>query len=447
MNSFESYFQNTGFPLDCLFIRQDRKTLYEEYRAPFSKHTLHRMFSVAKSYTSLAIGALYAEGKLDLDAFVTGFFPEYSSLNPSEELRRTTVRNLLMMRSPYAKTTYKIKETEDWVKSFFEVSADHEPGMIFQYDTSAALVLGALVQRISGTGVLEYLRSVFLTEIGFSEDAYLMTAPGDAEHTGSGLMAYPNDLLVTGEFLISLLNNTLETDYPKLTGTKYDRAFWKKYADYVRLATSPLSATVHAGKTRSERYGYGYQFWVLPGNGFMMYGMGGQYLCVYPEKKLLFITTADTQSEAGGTQKLLDGIEKISEEIFGTVPTAEKDASGMEALYGNYRIVKKGSPFLAYRFTKDELILYKAEETYIIPYKCAEYAEPVTWKDGISVCAAAQMQRDGSCYLHARLVGEMFGCIHLLLCKTDRKGLLYIRKVEESVLNEFNGFFDSVTEE
>ncbi len=493
MNRFENYFQKTGFPIDSIIIRQDGKTLYEAYYMPYGKHTLHRMFSAAKSYTSLAIGVLYAKGLLDLDAPVTGFFPEYSSINQSGELKKTTVRNLLMMRSPYAKTTYKIKETHDWVKSFFEAGADHEPGMIFQYDTSAALVLGALVKKISGMGVLDYLRSVFLSKIGFSEEAYLMTAPGNAEHTGSGLMAYPGDLLVTGDFLLSLLNGSLETDCPGLLSAEYDSGFWRKYAEYVRLATSFQSATAHAGKTRSERCGYGYQFWVLPKDGFMMYGMGGQYLCVYPEKKQLFVTTADTQSEAGGTQKLLDVVEEISEDIFHadfsnnrfntncdirldigirseantrinpeanpeTNPEANpetnpisnpetKSGKGLSSLYGTYRIVKKESPFLSYRFTKDELILYKADENYVIPYRCKGYAEPVAWSDDLNVCAKAEFMPDGSCYLHVRLVGEIFGCIHLLLCRKESKGLLYMRKVEESALSEFNGFFDSMIEE
>ena len=131
-----------------------------------------------------------------------------------------------------------------------------------------------------------------------------------------------------------------------------------------------------------------------------MYGMGGQYLCVYPEKKQLFVTTADTQSEAGGTQKLLDVVEEISEDIFHADfsnnrfntnsdirldigirseantrinPEANPEANpepnpisnpetksgkGLSSLYGTYRI------------TKYELTLYKADEYYVIPYRC-----------------------------------------------------------------------------
>ena len=71
----------------------------------------------------------------------------------------------------------------------------------------------------------------------------------------------------------------------------------------------------------------------------------------------------------------------------------------------------------------------------------------MAWSDDSNVCAKAEFMPDGSCYLHVRLVGEIFGCIHLLLCRKESKGLLYMRKVEESALSEFNGFFDSMIEE
>ena len=133
------------------------------------------------------------------------FADEYKKTAFSEALASTTICDLLMMRTPHAKTTYKTTKTDDWVRSFFEVPTDHMPGMVFQYDTSAAVVLGALVKKLSGKGVLDYLREIFLTEIGFSKEAYLLTTPSGDENTGSGLMALPRDLLVTGEFLLSVL--------------------------------------------------------------------------------------------------------------------------------------------------------------------------------------------------------------------------------------------------
>ena len=452
MNQLKSLFEQNvnGVSCDSLIIEQNGKIIYEKYKKPFGAAVLHRMFSIAKSYTSLAVGALYAEGKLNLNDRITEYFPEYRNLALSEELLSTTIRNLLMMRTPYAKTTYKIHKTDDWVKSFFEVPADHKPGMCFQYDTSAALVLGALVKRVSGKGVLDYLREVFLHEIGFSKDAYLLRTPSGDEDTGSGLMALPRDLLFTGEFLLAVLCGDFSDRYPDLIKeNRFDVSFWGKYSQYIKKAMQYQSATVHTGKTRSERCGYGYQFWMLPKGGVMMYGMGGQYLLLYPEKKSIIVTSSDTQSEAGGTQRILDAAEEY---VF----TGEADdislgghahKSDRKPPYGRFRITKENTPFLSYTFSPEELILEGREQIYHLPCSEDGYSPVTEWNKGLLLCARGEQMRDGSYYIHARLVGERLGAVHIMLCEENGRALLYLRCVEEVALPEFNGFYDSEREE
>jgi CubicO group peptidase (beta-lactamase class C family) len=446
----EEYFDTEliNFPLDALIIEQDGEIIREEYVEPFDKNMLHRMFSVAKSYTSLAVGALYAEGKLNLPDRITNYFPEYKELVKSDELRNTTIENLLLMRTPYAKTTYKMIQTDDWVKSFFEVIADHAPGMIFQYDTSAAVVLGALVKRISGKGVLDYLREVFLKEIGFSDEAYMLKTPSGDEHTGSGLMAYPRDLLVTGEFLLSVLTGDFCEKYNYLIKERrFDSAFWDRYISYLREAMSYHSATVHTGKTRSECCGYGYQFWMLPKGGVMMYGMGGQYLLFYPEKKTIIVTTADTQSAAGGTQWILDEAEKFADGIGSNVgkrsESSEYEIGRANVLYGTFHILIPQQFLRCYTFSAKELVLEGMDRTYRLPYSEEGYGTVVEWSPEIKICARGELQKDGSFYIHARFVGECLGAIHILLCEKEGRGQLYLRCVEETALKQFNGFFDS----
>lgn len=48
----------------------------EGYYAPYQKDTPHRMFSISKSFTSIAIGLLEAEGKLSLDDPIVSYFPD-----------------------------------------------------------------------------------------------------------------------------------------------------------------------------------------------------------------------------------------------------------------------------------------------------------------------------------------------------------------------------------
>lgn len=56
-----------------LLMRHDT-LIAEGYYAPYQKDTLHRMFSISKSFTSIAIGLLEAEGKLSLDDPIVSYF-------------------------------------------------------------------------------------------------------------------------------------------------------------------------------------------------------------------------------------------------------------------------------------------------------------------------------------------------------------------------------------
>ena len=160
-----------------LLIRHG-KLVAETYYAPYTADTLHRMFSITKSFTSLAIGLLREEGKLFLDHKIIDYFPEKlpdGGVHPY--LAEVTIKDMLRMASPHQNTTYKLNPEVDWVKSFFLVEPSHLPGTIFSYDTSSSHILAALAEKLSGRPLLEYLRLRFLDDIGFSRNAYVISDP------------------------------------------------------------------------------------------------------------------------------------------------------------------------------------------------------------------------------------------------------------------------------
>ena len=65
---------------------------------------------------------------------------------------------MLMMRTCHASTTYKVDMKSDWVESFFIVPPTHKPGTVFHYDTSAAHVLCALVEKLTHMPMLDYMK-------------------------------------------------------------------------------------------------------------------------------------------------------------------------------------------------------------------------------------------------------------------------------------------------
>lgn len=82
---------------DIILMRNGR-IVFEAYWEPFHRDFLHRMYSVSKSVTALAIGFLEQDGKLRLDDPIGMYFPEEISRQPDENMRRQTVRDTLLLK-------------------------------------------------------------------------------------------------------------------------------------------------------------------------------------------------------------------------------------------------------------------------------------------------------------------------------------------------------------
>ena len=152
----------------------------------------------------------------------------------------------------------------------------------------------ALVEKLKGKPLLDYLREKCLNEIGFSKDAYFIRDPFGVSMGGSGLMARPLDLLKVG--LLLLNRGKTEEGKPLLP------------ENYLKEACSFQVPTVHTAAFPEESFGYGYQFWRIRRDGYACYGMGGQLVILLPKEDLLCVTVADTQERKGGTQEIYDAL-------------------------------------------------------------------------------------------------------------------------------------------
>ena len=285
-----------GIFLHSFLLWKDESLVAEGYYAPVKRDDLHRMFSVTKSFVSIAIGLLQEEGRLSLDDSIVTFFPEYvpDPDNAHPWLAATTIRDMLSMRSCHATTTYdKFSSKIDWVESFFTVPPTHKPGTIFHYDTSATHTLCALVEKLTGMTMLDYLRKKILDEIGFSKTAYCLTDGFGVSMGGSGLMATSRDLMLFALLILKQGNLNRKQYIP---------------ADYIKEATSFQTATCVTGPVPSESQGYGLQFWIGEHDSIVCYGMGGQLAILLPTYNTAIVTTADTQGYQGGNQVIYDAI-------------------------------------------------------------------------------------------------------------------------------------------
>jgi len=264
-------------PLHSFLVLRHGKVAAEGYCAPFDADRKHRMYSISKSFTSVAIGMLITEGRLSLTDKVADFFPEYIPENPTPYMFKATVRDLLRM-AVFNETGAYDWDTPDWVKCFFDNDMPKQmPGTVFHYDTNATVVLCAIVEKMTGMKMLEYMRPL-LDELGISKDIWCIESPDGRSWTGSGILCTPRDL---ARFALFCLHRG-EWNGKQLV----DR-------DYMMQATTKQISNF-AADSGIARNGYGYQFWMMR-DGFACCGMGSQFAFCFPEKDVVIVTTADAQ--------------------------------------------------------------------------------------------------------------------------------------------------------
>lgn len=299
----------------------------EGYFAPFTEDFMHRIYSSSKTFTAMAIGALEAEGKISLSDPVSKYFPEMLPEKLDPRLAKTTIRDLLIMATPFFRQPYD-RYVWDWCHSFFNSPQyiDREPGTIFRYDTHGTYMMDAIVERVTGKPFMSYLLDVGLRDIGFSEDAWCVQSPDGYSWGGSGTICTCRDLAR----LAHLMKNKGEADGRQILPRKF-----------VEDATSyQIDNTTNVHDICHSR-GYGYQTW-MAADGFALLGMGSQCAWVSHEKNTVCTFTADTQGDGYKSYLVFDIFKEYIYDRIGE--PYEEDEAELEKLRERLANLKTHTP-------------------------------------------------------------------------------------------------------
>ena len=244
--------------------------------ATFGNSDLHiwkMTFSACKSIVSLAIGMLIDDGKLTLSDKLLDIFPEYNSAVLKIKLRDITVENLLNMTSCLAFNEFACMVTNDWEKAFLKSAIVGKSGEDFNYNSLNTYMLAAVVKKITGSTVTEFLTPRLFKPLGI-DNFYWEKAPSGVEKGGWGLYMLPEDFAKIGQLVMQ-------------NGVWNDERIVSQ--DWVRNATSKQVSTPE----NCGDFNYGYQFWVgRSDDKFLLNGMMGQNVLGYRENGVLIITNA-----------------------------------------------------------------------------------------------------------------------------------------------------------
>ena len=166
-----------------MLVRHGR-VVAEGWWGPYDAQTPHVLYSLSKSFTSTAVGLAIAEGKLSLDDEVLKFFPADAPAQPSANLRAMRVRDLLRMSTGHQTEATFITAADStlrdatWIKRILAHPVPFKPGTHFLYNSPATYMLSAIVQKVTGQTVLDYLRPRIFEPLGIENPTWVASPQG-----------------------------------------------------------------------------------------------------------------------------------------------------------------------------------------------------------------------------------------------------------------------------
>ncbi len=294
----------SGLEWHSFIMLRHGKKIAETYWKPFEKDQKHTLYSLSKSFTSTAIGFAVQEKLLTVDTSLSSLFQDEWPQKPSTYLNAMTVKHLLTMNTGHETDTLPVmrsNENKTWTRSFLEHPVVHAPGTHFLYNTGATYMLGAIIKKLTGQNVEQYLQPRLFDIIGITEHDW-ENSPDGINTSGYGLRLSTDSIAKFGQFYLQK---------GKWNGKQILNSQW------VEEATSKQTSSNPGDGDWSQ--GYGYQFWRCKPGFYRGDGAFGQYCIVMPDQDCVIAVNSETFDMAKSMdimwEHLLPGIKpnKLSE--------------------------------------------------------------------------------------------------------------------------------------
>ncbi len=276
--------------------------------------TSFRIGSTSKQFTAAAIMLLAQDGKVDVDAPISRYLPDYPAVGASLTLAQllSHTSGLPEYLKSFEPGDFATPRTPAELLATFDTKPlDFPPGSAWSYSNSGYLVLGAIIERVSGLTYGEFMRTRVFAPAGLTR-----TTVGDA----AGLPNRAHGYQAAGATLADA--DPIDMSVPFAAGairsTATDLARWH----HVLATDAVLSAASRARMTTEVRDGYGLGWFLstvkdhpVIGHGGNIHGFNTGYLRV-PDLDLVVVVWSNNQAVNG------DPIAKAAlEAALGGTPT------------------------------------------------------------------------------------------------------------------------------
>lgn len=288
----------------AMLIEADGETIYRgtwgladrATGAPVTLDTRFRLGSANKMFTAVAALQLVDQGRLALDGTVGRYLPDY----PNREIAdKVTIRQLLthtggtgeIFTDEYAARRSEVRSLADYVAMFGARGPEFEPGSREGYSNYGYVLLGYIVERVSGKSYYDYVIEHIFAPAGMTDTGSLpeeVDVPGRAAgYTWSDGRWAPN-------------LDTLPYRGSAAGGGYSTLADLRRFAHALRAGTLlPLPLVAEATRPQVDGGWYGYGFQTQGAGRSRHFGHGGgapgmnAELRIYPESDVIIIALSN----------------------------------------------------------------------------------------------------------------------------------------------------------
>lgn len=307
---FLDQLEASGLEFHALTVLRHGKEALRASFAPYSAEEPHVLYSVSKSFTSMAAGFAVQEGLLSLDDRVIDILQDDAPENPDPYLASVTLHHLLCMGSGLRLESDRIShiteagDDENWAKAVMACGCDAEPGTRFRYNSHGTYLVSCMVQKVTGMNIRDYLTPRLFEPLGIEKPKWEMSPQGVC-CGGWGLYLSSVDLSRFGECL--LRGGMWE-------GKQLLPKGWLEKATAAQIDTANRTPA----PTIEWAQGYGYQFWRCTQDRYRGDGMYGQLLIIDAHRDMVIAVNAHLEDMAAEMALITDYLAPAADAAPGT---------------------------------------------------------------------------------------------------------------------------------
>lgn len=272
-NTFDSFLESRE-TVAFIVIKEDT-IIYEKYFDGYARESIFPSFSMAKSFISILIGCAIDDGFIkSVDQPVTDYIPELKK----NGFDKVTINHLLQMTgginfnenysNPIGDVA-KIYYSKNLRRIVYKLKLKNEAGKKFYYNSGESQVLGLVLERaLKGKTITQYMQERLWQPIGMEYDA---TWSVDRENNG-----------IEKTFCCF---NARGLDFAKFGRLYLNNGNWNGRQIVSR---SWVKESTVLNKLNKHPNYYQNQWWVGD-DYFSAFGLGGQTIFVYPQKRIIIV--------------------------------------------------------------------------------------------------------------------------------------------------------------